>query len=846
MTMKTPARILITSGVAVALFATSFLVANAMSPEDLPVDAAPAVPESTTESAYVLEPVAVGDAALGAPAEDLSPVRGSAPVTVVTTPDGEDIPENQPSPAVLAAAASLDSTAGLPLTEPSEEATVPTPEPTASGGPVSDPCALDVPGASMAVGCPEGVTTTLLALEHDAELQVWAVADPVTGPDQGSSIYCPATDPGEGRLLLGAMTTTDATVTVNYWPTDDPSNVQSAVLEPSQTFATGEVIHCGATGDLASGTYEGSAIAASMTSISSAWPLTFDSRGRPEQPVMTVVPLGTNWVWVGVGHLPSESVIIKGFEMSDAGASSCADARSDAVPGLREDVATHTSPVSAASLRAANISDAFTRVTSALLYVPGGTTAGVCGMTFAGGDPSWDADVPERTQFASAAAPDSWAARVTVRELTTYRPGFVNIRATGQTGSWCGAGTYITVEGEVSDTATVTPVDAALCTLGGQNVALEVQTWWRTDAGTSADADSTTRLLLNGLSCTGTCPEPEPRTYTVFLPGLGQDECPDSPFEDCDLRRRTAGARATIDVTWERGGGSGRSGWTVSGASPQDPDASVPDAPQFDELAVLTGTLSADGFSAQLATTLGFDREVTFTAEAVGTCYLGTATSATVSGTARASGNGVWSAPVTFRDLCPGTQYDVIVRATADGSTTVVAPPAAGGVAPDVLWWNGTATTPQAMIAIKTYVHIERSGYEDTAFLVRDSEITVAGEALYPSFGHWQRDRCFGPGVTTRDSEAGLGEVPLARSYEVASAINVFSDLIFYPNSATCEWRASERWVVPANVTVSHENLLRGTTISGYLVRRDFPDPESGDNQIFRYEVLIKGERITP
>ncbi|MGC4174677.1 hypothetical protein [Demequina sp.] len=841
--MKTPTRILVTAGTAVVLFATSFLVANAMTPDALPVDEPIAIPASTTEQASVLRPVAVGEAALSAAAEDLSPATGTAPVTVITTESGGDLPEFQLSPAILEAAASLDSSAGLPLTEPSDEATVPTPAPTASGMPASDPCAVDA--GDTAETCPEGVTATLLSLEHDETLRVWAVADPVTGADQGSSIWCPATDPGENRLRLGAMTTSEATVTVTYWPTDDPSNVQSAVLEPERSFATGEVVHCGATGELVAGDYAGSAIAASMSSISSAWPFTFDSRGRPEQPAMTVVPLGSNWLWVGVGHTPTESVIIKGFALADGGAASCADARSETVPALREDVRTHTSLVSATALRAANINDAFTRVTSALLYVPGGTQAGVCGMTFAGGDPSWDADVPERTQFASAAAPDSWVAAVTVRELTTYRPGFVNIRATGQSGSYCGPSSYITVRGEVSDTPTVTPVDTTLCRLGGQNIAIEIGTWWRSDAGTSEDADSTTRLLLGGLSCTGACPQPEPRTYTAFLPGLGQDQCPDSVADDCDLRRRTAGARATIDVTWEPGGGSGRAAWTVSGVAAQDRDAVVPDAPQFDELARLTGTLSADGFTAQLATTLGFDRQVTFTAEAVGPCYAGTATSAAVSGTARASGNGVWSAPVTFRNLCPGTHYDVIVRATADGSTTVAAPPGAGGVAADVMWWDGAVTTPQAMIAVKTYVRIERSGYEDAAFMVRDSEITVAGEALYPSFGYWQRDRCFGPGVTSRDSEAGLGEVPLAREYEIASAINVFSDLIYYPTSPTCEWRAAERWVVPANVTVTLDNLLRGTTYSGFLVRRDFPDPASGDNQIFRYEVTVKGQRVT-
>ena len=61
-------------------------------------------------------------------------------------------------------------------------------------------------------------------------------------------------------------------------------------------------------GSLGEGTYSGLAVAIGPTGvIADAWPLSFDSRGRETVPPMSVVPLGTNWQWVGVRHTASET-----------------------------------------------------------------------------------------------------------------------------------------------------------------------------------------------------------------------------------------------------------------------------------------------------------------------------------------------------------------------------------------------------------------------------------------------------------------------------------------------------------------------------------------------------------
>lgn len=814
-----------------ALFATAFSVMAATTPDPVTIAAAPIeVPATTQEQATVLAPVAVGDASAqaGEAAPDLSPEVGSATVTVPADLGSDDSgPLDGPLPpaSVLSEAAALDASAGaVEDTVARSESSEPTAEPSPgdTSAPASDPCATDAAGE----GCPEGVTATLFSLESAEDLEVFAAADPATGPGMGSSIYCPATDPGTDALRLGAITTTDAAVTVSYWPEGDPEAIETTELEHVGDFVDGGSRFCGATVALEEGMYEGTAIAISPAGeISDAYPLRFDSRGAPILPTMRVVPLGTNWLWVGVPHTIYESALIDGFAATDAGVEACEDAR--AMTPLRADVASHTTVLSPETLRARNWNGAFTRSTSVLLYVPSGTTVQICGATYANDDPSWDRDVPESLHSVIATAPDAWTATVTVRNVSTYRPGQIRLTGLGQTGSRCGRAAELTVDHEFSDTATVTPLGDAICTIAGQNIQIEAKTWYVTDAGSSATEETTRRFMIAAPRCDGVCPEPEPATYTIFLPGLGQDECPDSIEDDCDLRRRTAGAWATVDVTWMNEGEGLTGSWSTGGVTAHLLDGDPPVTPQFDEDARFTGALDPrSNFRAQATATLRWDRPVSYTAEAIGDCYAEGATTSFTGGRTRSAGSGVHEASVTLTNLCPGTTYYTVIRYTDDdGNAGVATSPGTPGVTSDVPWWPSMFQTPQKYLRIKAAISMQNIVPEGSraAFLIRDSFLYVDGDALLPSFGAWQHERCFPSSVAEVHSESGVVVVPLREEYTLTQDFNVYSDFFFHPRREDCTWRWQTQWIEPTARTLTLTQLLGGLTFDGELQDREFP-----------------------
>ncbi len=298
---------------------------------------------------------------------------------------------------------------------------------------------------------------------------------------------------------------------------------------------------------------------------------------------------------------------------------------------MRQALPAHTSEVTAASLALHNYNGAFTRSTSAIYYLPEGTGARICGATFNEREPSWDVNVPDRVQSADVTAPDGWEAVVTVRHLSTFGPGSVQLAASGQLGDSCGWATSWNLDHAASDTPTITPADAELCQLGGQNIRISAETWHAKKDGTGSREASRAQFLLMGDSCTGDCPAPANRTYTVPLPGLGQDPCPGSATDTCDTPRRTMAALATIDVTWRSSGDSHATSWNVSATSDEDTSSVAPETPRFDVDSTLTSDFARnDNFRTTATGTIQFDRLVTFTAEAVGPCYTDGATTSTV------------------------------------------------------------------------------------------------------------------------------------------------------------------------------------------------------------------------
>lgn len=291
--MKRLTRTLFASAVVIAVGASAFAVTASTRPVEVArVDAPLTVPSSTSETVSVLGSVAEGFLADGAEAVDLtadavglSDAVGSA---LVVVPDADPAPEGEVGPVapeLVAAAAALDAAAG----NSSDLATLeglPAYDPAL---PASDPCAVTdgaITDGALPEGCPDGARATLFSLTGAGELAVWAMADPVTGPDQGTSIYCTPSEAAgiplpEGALRLGAITTGEAAVTVTYWPDDDPSATASAELDQVAVTVDGSARHCGFTAPLEEGRYSGLAMAISpMGVISDAWPISFDSRGH--------------------------------------------------------------------------------------------------------------------------------------------------------------------------------------------------------------------------------------------------------------------------------------------------------------------------------------------------------------------------------------------------------------------------------------------------------------------------------------------------------------------------------------------------------------------------------------
>lgn len=846
MTMNKRTLIITTAITSAVIAATSFAITATVTGDSsaLPLDAPIAVPQSTTEEATVLAPVAQGDSLTAVGAADFSDELGSLAVTVPAESPGE----GATPPGIVAAAAALDVLAGdvtfAPLTSDDASGSEAPSEPPTEGeegtapSPASDPCAV----SPDAEACPEGLTATLFSLDTDGTLNLYATADPVTGPGMGSSIWCDAAATEDGALRLGALTSDPATVSITYWPQDRPTERTTVELASVGSGGGTWVRHCGVSLPLGDGRYEGTAIALSPTGVISApYPLDFDSRGRPTVPNMKVVPLGTNWLWVGVYHAVGESALIDSYPLIDGGATSCSDAADPRWNALRIEIGAHTSAVPSTWLRARNYNEAYTRVTSALLYVPEGTSAGICGQTYTVGEPVWEAGVPERTQFTTVAAPDSWEAVVTVRDVSVYQPGSVDISARGALGQWCGSSTSATIDAPRSDTATTTTLDAEICALAGQNIVLTVNSFFNTEAGGSGTDEATARFAVMGANCTGDCPQPEDRSYRVYIPGLGQDQCPDRSTDDCELRRRVAGAYANLDVTWRQGGDGARDRWGIGGVSDVTVADTPSDSPRFDTDATMTATLDPSGFTATGSIRLRWDRQVDYQFVVHGTCFneeFGAEAPAAITGTSTPSSAGVYVADVRVRGLCAGSAYWFEVRYTdGSGVTYLAAPEAETGLSPDTVWSAGYVIVPHLDVEVTAKVEVLKEGRVDSSFQVSTATFEVGYQRFSSSFGPTRAATCFAG--TSATAPAVTDTVELARTYVVEPIMYLYTDWYYYPPSYTCDWRRSDRWTPESASTVSLGDLLEGVVIEG-----DFAPELPTSDHPFTYRITLTGEMV--
>ncbi len=839
--MNTLTRTLIGVGTAVAVFATSYLVVQAVRSDEIPADTPLAIPASTVQQAQVLRPVSFGDPVESA--DDDATAQPSAVVGTanVTVPE-EALEPGEPTPEILAAAAALDSNLGVttpsvPDTDPSATPSA-APEPSSSepATPASDPCATGDDEA-----CPDGATVTLFADTMGDPLEVWATADPVTMAGMGQSIYCPDVATEEGALRLGSVTTEPAAVTITYWPQSDPTAIREVFMDETRNYGDDGAGQCGVTGVLEEGDYDATAIAISADGeISPISTFSFDYRGRPIEPPMRVVPLGTNFLWVGVGHGAYQTALIETVPLTDGETGSCASVDTGYVAVHSAARRYHSVAASPQAMENLNVAPEFNRMTSRLFYIPEGTSVGVCGLTLNDVDTPWDLFAADRVQYATAAAPDALTAIVSVRTVATFHGGTATFTATGQTGAGCGTPMQVTIAEPAEVRGhTRTIFDQEICRISGQNVRLVVNTTYQ-DEGTAAEGRSGATFYVNSHNCTGTCTPPPMETYLVRLPGLGLDECA-ADDSDCDTRR-VLNATALVDVNWVAEGDGAREAWGIGGTSETRPDDAVPERPQVD-LEPVTAAFGTSMFDAVASTTIKFDRKVDYTIDAIGSCFTNGATSSRKSGTSSVASGGVSIASIRLEGLCPGSRYTYVLRATdADGHTVIVAHPGTPGVSQDVDWWEETVM-PQRHINVTSTITVEKLRYPTATWLVDTPEVQIDGVRVNSRYDDgWAI--CLPPSTRSASTNPGSNLVPVTREYAADPVIMVHSDIFTVP-ATSCRFGSQSTWrdQDPAQV-IPHSVLLGGTTLTGFVTYQGTDRSGAYINETFRYTIHLRGELV--
>ena len=826
-----------------------------------------ASPTSVTEDATVLAPSAIdGVPVPGDNDPETLDVSGGTGLARVVTPGSGD-PDALPAGLEDAIAALDEAGAG----DPTEGYLAPMGTGGYGGGGPDDPCAPESGDAPE--DCPDGLHSAIFSDTMPPELEVWPVPDVATSP-VGTSVYCPDLTPGEGELGLGVATSIPASVTVRYWPADNPADVRTvapaglasetaawnARVAETGTYPVREFVfqHCGLLTGLSPHTdYVLSAVAIDdeFHRISDAVERRFSSDGQPTEPPMRAVPLGDHLLYVSVPNYGEANLPwVQAWVVAEGAPADCssADLSHAALQSIQPQRVVTLTPE---YLHAHNYATGYNRAVVDIYDVPEGSTVVVCARWFDRDAPVWDRDIPTKQKFIVAMSPDSIVPVVTVTRASFIRNvalQSIGIDASTASGLVCG---HVTLPPADTSGGSTVDIGATLCDTSesdvsylappgtGGNIVLSTAAY-----GGGEVLHSSYLLPLSHYECLGTCDLPPSLTYSIPLPTVrvGSGLCGSGFGGDCTPpTRETALGTVDVDVTWIQGNVNGLDHWVVGEADATAPDAPPPpDAPIFDTEAWWAVSLSTDGWRGEARAVLRSDRHVTYTATIAGDCFLGEAP-APVTGSTHRDAAGIEAASVSFWGLCPGGTYRTRVEMIDDAGHLTVADYSRDA---GTVWWPGAAfTVPVAEIEISGTMTVRTDPSWYGAWWLVGSDIYVGpGEnRTWADYGP-SLERCF-----TRDVHSASGtlrpvRIDQSQTIHIRHYSRVTSEGLYYgvDHDTLCDWPGANSWVADIDMDIPFTDLLRGVTVEGDLWQRGFAEGAPGRGEI-QYTLTLRATRVT-
>jgi len=616
-------------------------------------------PGSTVE-APILTPIAAG--VDEPPADLVSEEAGSLEVTSLGT-----------APVALPAELESVITAVEESDDPAFTIAVYTDE--EESGAADDACA---PRAGVpADDCPEGLRSTILALDGVRELYIGGVAFPDIRDqhlDEGPySLYpwCDAVEHAETEVPFGILSTAPANMVVSYWPSDDPENVRTQFVSTSDADRAAYDAAAVAGTDMLemplarhcvvlTGLEPDAAYTATIRAVDifdrtadgrQVW---FNSGGRLGVPGPEISTLGDNIVFAHALHTADERVVIRGILAGDE-APTC-----DAAPTPSAIIHESETTVSGDYLLARGVLPEYTQRTNATFIVPEGSTFVVCVRVYPAGEgvPSWEAGFPDLETRIPILVPDFVRPTVTVQRLEIQRETQVRMGSGTVEGIPCGD-TLDTSRATLShlpfvlcDGARISPTIVLADELRnyGYRGDLVMKSSITPQGGTEFVRDSV--LSLGQHRCDPGCPTPDRLFYRATLGAPGTEE------------------HAVISVTWDQGRTNGAGDWVIPPIETTSPEYVRPAIPDFNRDA------PRDNFSinwvqknVSLAYELTVDRPVDYTVSVLSDgpdpalpCYDEAAVTSL-------SGHADSSVDLNFAGLCLGAAYALNVELIdADGT----------------------------------------------------------------------------------------------------------------------------------------------------------------------------------
>ncbi|TAL42519.1 MAG: hypothetical protein EPN91_08045 [Salinibacterium sp.] len=842
----------------VPLISTVAALAVAVAATLIGMQFAPA-PSAQTQSVLVLEPVSLG--ADGKPITDGDPATldtsFSNGTTEIVTPGAGNAGDI--GAAAQARIAALDASDGDPAS--ARQAVADSPE----GSTPADPCAPE--DGSSPEDCPEGLHSAIFADTAPEPLRVFPRADPPSGiQGSGGVVACPTRALPAGSLTFGVATTTPSTVTLRYWPANDPAAERTVTIpgDPAAEAAWNAEVarsgvypehsdmfqHCTTLAGLRANTvYESSSAAVdTLLRVSSEVPLEFDSRGAPTRPPMQIIPLTSSVVYVAVpttrmGDLPW----LRGWVVPEGHRADCSSF--DSSTAVRRVQDEHVVEVSASSIAAANYQPAYDRRVVDVFSVPEGSTIVFCARWYDSTGPSWSRDLPRDQVSASVVSPDLYSPVVTVTGLSLVRAAdarSISLSASTQFGVECGQGAYL----PEADAAPSTPltVNTLLCAPGRSDSVLyaplgsggNIVVTSRIGQGDSVVTNSTV-LPLGRYGCLGSCPAPPTLTFQVLLPNVtvGRGMCGSSFGESCTPpTSEVALGTATLTVTWEQGSTNGQREWQVGVPAYQVPVAIAPDYPQLDTNQAITPSLSSDGFVGAVDIPIRTDRHASFRASIEGDCFIGNAPAPATGATVNLASGGQ-GANVHISGLCPGATYFVSVELTDSARHRAIY----SYREPSPRQWRSASfRVPQNEINYTVTVQLSSISTDRQPWGTFGADVTMGGAGANEVHARFPADTCF-----TRDELSTTGQasgtVPQERVVHLSVYARVVTEGLYQGvnRDATCSWGDQVDDVLNLESDISYADLLRGVTFAQNL--RPSWAGDASFTPSFRATITVHGSR---